>query len=165
MLLWWACSGTGASVLIVSSIDDETERKLYIFNSLNLCVFQLPEHPHMHATAEVLRALYSARTRRRAHESQHAVRFQMYALPPVLARGWQMQRDAVHRESYATIATRARSPPQSTILNGNFRHEDVVNGDGVVRTASPTTMITWSFHASSATPMPPASALSDVACW
>ena len=133
MLLWWARSGTGASVLIVLSIDSEAG---YIFNDLNLCV----STSDMHATTEVLRALYSARTRRRARESQPAVRFQMSALLFVLARGWQTRRDAVHREPYAMTVMRGQSPPQSTILNGNFRHEDC--GDGVTRTASPTKMIT-----------------------
>ena len=72
----------------------------------------------MHATTEVLHALYSARTRRRARESQPAVRFQMSVLLLVLARGWQTRRDAVHRESYTTTVMRGQSPPQSTILNG-----------------------------------------------
>jgi hypothetical protein len=80
-----------------------------------LCVTQVPGH----ATTEVLRALYSARTRRRAHESLPAARFQMIALPLVLAQGWQTQRDAVRRESYATTVTRGQSPPQSTAMDGN----------------------------------------------
>jgi hypothetical protein len=66
------------------------------------------------ATTRVLHVLYSARTRRRARESQPAARFQTSALLLVLVQGWQTQRGAVHRESYATTVTRGQSPPQST---------------------------------------------------
>jgi len=66
------------------------------------------------ATTKVLHVLYSARTRRRACESQPAARFQTSALLRVLVQGWQMQHDVVHRESYTTTVTRGQSPPQST---------------------------------------------------
>jgi hypothetical protein len=59
-------------------------------------------------------ALHSAQTRRRACGLQLAARFQTSVLLLVLVQGWQMQHDAVHRESYATTVTRGQSPPQST---------------------------------------------------
>ena len=71
------------------------------------------------ATMKVLHDLCFAQTRRRARESQLAARFQTSALLLVLVQGWQMQHDAVHRESYATTVTRGQSPPQSTKTDGN----------------------------------------------
>ena len=65
-------------------------------------------------TTKVLHALCSARSWRRARESQPAARFRTSALLLVLVQGWQTQRDAVHLESYATTVTREQSPPQST---------------------------------------------------
>ena len=62
------------------------------------------------ATMKVLHALYSARTRRRARESQPAARFQTSAPLLVLVQGWQTQHDAVHRESNATTVTRGAKP-------------------------------------------------------
>ena len=69
---------------------------------------------HALATTKVLHPLSSARTRRRARESQPAARFQTSALLLVLVQGWQTQHDVVHPESYVMTVTRGQSLPQST---------------------------------------------------
>jgi hypothetical protein len=160
MLLWWSGPRAGVSILIIACA--QRKRKVYYTYLITYlcCVCRVRERlmQYIHTTIEALRAPCPARTLRRARELRRAARLQTSELPSVPGQGWRMQRGAVHQGSHAATTARGQSPPRSTGRDGETLSTIKESWEGWVRTASPTNMISWSFHASSAPSMPPASA-------